>query len=147
MANQNQLGGWHVDGGDLGRFASGGTDIPAGLVVIFDGSNPEGLDTPAGVILPAVAASASTARVAGITIDTLTAATGFPGRVRYLGGAVCTANGTIATGTAVTVSTAAGKVGWVIAAATGNLIVGYAENDAVDGDPIVIRMHIGAVSA
>lgn len=147
MANPNQLGGRYVAGGDIGYANYGGTDIPAGLVVFVDTANPEGVDTAEGVRLPTTSDTTTTKGVAGITLDLLpNSAFGLNGRVRYLGEAVTTANGTIQSGSPVTVSVTAGKLGFVKAAVTGDLIVGFATCDAADGDPITIRMAIGAAS-
>lgn len=142
MANQNQLGGVAVVGGDLARYASGVNDIPAGLAVVYDPAHPETLDAPPGVLVPN--GGLQPLRPAGITIDTLVASTGFPGRVRTLGIAVCTAAGTIATGTPVTPSITGGKQGWVTAAQAGDPLVGIAQNDAFDGDPIAVQLTLGA---
>jgi hypothetical protein len=137
MANQNQLGGKYVHGGDVGYSNFGATDIPQGLVVLNDTSNPEQTDIADGVRLPTTSDTTTASRIAGITIDTLPAlAAGFNGRVRKLGAAVTTANGTIQTGQKVTVSVTANKLGWVKAATTGDAVVGIAECDALDGDPI-----------
>lgn len=145
MANNNQLGGISVVGGDQPRKNTSVATIAAGLVVLYDASNPEALFAPPGVVLPTQGATGIT-KIAGITLDPIEA--GKVGRVRNLGAAVTTANGTIATGNYVMVSTAASKVGWVMAlAGTGEIAVGQALNDAADGDPVLVRFQDGKVGA
>src|SRR5687767_2028851 len=118
MANQNQLGGVAVVGGDRPYRNVTGTDIAAGLVVIFDASNPEALHLAPAVKLPTAGATGVT-KQAGVTIDKLVTS-GAPGRVRVMGSAVTTANGTIATGQKVCISSTALKLGWVRVAAAGD---------------------------
>lgn len=117
----------------------GVTDIPEGTAVIWDLVNVDPMKAQ-GIVVPAAAGAVAPA--AGITADTIKA--GGWGRLAVSDGeAVAVADGAIAMGDYVQISSTAAKMGRVktLVAASGAQL-GRAMNAAADGDPVVIELAI-----
>lgn len=137
MTIANQLGGLPVTGGDTVFKNYGGTAIAAGKAVIFDAANVGDANNPPGVVLPT--AAGGVALTCGVTLEIIPA--GGLGRVRMLGGAVGTANGTLHPGTLVKIDDAAGQLGNINVATSTAEILGKALSDAVAGDPVLVWVN------
>jgi hypothetical protein len=141
MAIQNQITSIPVPGGDVAFKNYGGSDIGANLGVLIDVSNTGTSQDPPGVVLPTVA-PAQMPMAVGVTLDTLKA--GGRGRVRVLGGAVCTADGAIAYGQWVEVSNANTKLGRVRLAQGNTPALGICiSQTAADGDQLLVLLMLG----
>ncbi len=136
MPNTNfQFAGF--PGADLALYNFGGTDIAAGLGVLADTANTmsaQNKEAP-GVALPAIAGSIDASL--GVTVDTIKA--GAVGRVRLSGGVPMTADGAITAGDYITLSSAAGKLGFAKTAAKGSgvIVIGQALDTVADGDTVL----------
>lgn len=139
MPNTNfQFAGYPIQGADLALYNFGGADIAAGLGVLIDTANTmsaQNKEAP-GVALPAVAGSIDASL--GVTVDTLKA--GAIGRVRFLGAVPMTADSPITAGDYITVSSAAGKLGFAKTAAKGSgiVVLGEALDTVADGDTVLV---------
>lgn len=149
MTDVNQSGGRWVPNGDIPvkNYAST-TAIPSGTAVLWDataGNTGTSQQAP-GIFVPASAGAIT--GTAGVLIDTLVAAPtattpGAAGRLRRMGSAVCVADGTIAAGAKVMVSSTSGKMGRVKTYTGGAEYLGDAPNGAADGDPVLVEISIG----
>lgn len=108
----------------------GGTDIPAGRVVLLDTSNVAGADAATGVVLPT--ASGGVAGTLGITVEILYA--GKVGRVRVAGMFPVIANGSITAGNYVQASDTTAKLGYVKALVADTEQIGQALDTVADGE-------------
>lgn len=108
----------------------GGTDIPAGVGVLADTSNPPSGDNAGGIVIPT--ASGGVVGTLGVTVENIKA--GKTGRVRLQGVSVCTANGSITYGTAVQISDTASHLGEVKTCGAGITQLGVALNEVSAGE-------------
>lgn len=143
MAILNQLSAIHVLNGEVSFQNLSGSDIAANLGVMIDltGANQQTAQQPPSIVLPTVAASTFNLPM-GVTMETIK--NGGRGRVQMLGGAVCTADGSISSGQWVELSNASGKLGFVRAATGACQGIGYCiSQNAVAGDPVLIWLQQG----
>lgn len=141
MAIVNQLSrAPGMPGGEKVYKNYGGTAIPAGMGVLFDGTNKGDAMNPPGIVLPT--AAGGVAKTCGITLEAIPA--GGVGRVVTRGEAVGIANATLTPGALVQIDDSSGNEGKVKAAASTNELLGRCLTDCVAGDPIVVDVLGGS---
>lgn len=112
-------------------------DIPEGTGLIWDLVNID-VQQPAGVVTPL--AAGPVLKVAGFADEMILA--GKMGKMRITGEKTATADGAIAMGDFVQLSSTATKMGHVKVLADAGAQCGQARNAAADGDPVVIEILI-----
>jgi hypothetical protein len=114
-------------------------EIEAGRAVVIDAQNVLGdAGDGIGIMMPP-AGPQPVPYAFGVTMEKIRARSN--GRVRTQGLVVCKADGPIAPGMRVCMSTVAGKVGWVRAKTPGEPQLGLAQTAAVDGDDIILLVN------
>lgn len=124
-------------GDDIAVKNYGVADIPEGTAVLWDLTNVDP-QQPQGIVVPG--SGGSMTPQAGITTEVIKA--GGIGRLRVNGEKTATAEGSLAVGDWVQVSSTSAKMGRVKALATAGAQLGRCMNSAADGDPVVIEILI-----
>lgn len=141
MAIANQLSrAPGMPGGESVFKNYGGTAIPAGAGVLYDGTNKGDANNPPGVVLPT--AAGGVAKTCGVTLEIIPA--GGVGRVVTRGEAVAVSNATLTPGALVQIDDSAGNEGKIKAATSTNELLGRCRTDCVAGDPIVVDVLGGS---
>ena len=146
MSSHNQMGDITVVGGDFtGKNYSTTLTIAAGTAVLLDTSAANGIpaSTAIGVVAPTT--SGSVAACIGVAVESILP--GKTGRIRALGGAVCTAYGSITVGDMVVVSSTSSHEGQVATAGSGAVGFGKALSTAADGDSVLVWVGCFAKNA